>query len=173
MSHYIQALIASRDILKSVQCAYSTACVISLPQNLALLPVTKAFADDVAQAKSSPAQLPFDQFTILTGALAELAKELSETAPVVYVETEYFGGRGAQAAAVWQNGEIVFGPLLSKNIEEGQPGVFATSLSDEAINQALRSIGVVVTDDRDEFDTVGLGQYRSNDGWLKAATELQ
>jgi len=172
MSHYIQALIASADILESIRHAHPATRVIPLPQNLALLPVTQAFADDVEHAQSSSAKLAFDQFTVLTSALADLAKDLSKRAPIVYVETEYFGGQGAQAAVVWKNGEVVFGPLVTKNIDEGQQCVFTTSLSDEAINQAMRNIGVVATNARDEFDIVGLGRYRSNDDWLKAATEL-
>jgi hypothetical protein len=173
MSHHIQALIASSDILESIQRTYPAARVIPLPQNLALLPVTKAFADDIAQIKSSSVRLAFHQFTQLTEAVAEFAKELSATAPVVYAETDYFGGRGAQAAIVWKNGEVVFGPLVTKNIDDDQQGVFATTLSDEAINQALRRIGVVLTSTRDEFDAVGLGRYRSNDDWLKATVDHQ
>jgi hypothetical protein len=73
---------------------------------------------------------------------------------VAYVETEYFGGDGVQAAAVWEGGAIAFGP---RQADAGP------------INEALRLLGVERTTAQDEFDTVGLGRHRRNEGWIEEA----
>ncbi len=59
------------------------------------------------------------------------------------IETEYFGGIGEQFATVYDGGERVL------DVREG------------GINAALRRIGVVACDGKDEFDTIGLGAHRS------------
>ena len=68
---------------------------------------------------------------------------------VAYVRTDYFGGCGDQSATVTENGkEICHG-----NTELGHAS---------PINEALRLLGVKKTPGKDEFDTVGLGNYRTN-----------
>ena len=59
--------------------------------------------------------------------------------------TQYFGGTGAQAAAVVKEHSVVFGPA----VQEG------------AINAALERLGVQAEPGRDPFDTVGLAEWRS------------
>jgi hypothetical protein len=73
---------------------------------------------------------------------------------VAYVETEYFGGEGTQAATVWDRGATIFGPA------EAEAG---------PINQALRRLGVERTAGEDEFDKVGLGRHRRNEDWIKGS----
>lgn len=54
---------------------------------------------------------------------------------------------------VWDNGKCIFRKAMDPAIEVG-----------DAINQALKIIGVVSPDaDTDEFDTLELGCYRSNE----------
>jgi hypothetical protein len=69
---------------------------------------------------------------------------------VAKVETDYFGGAGSQSAKVFINGEKV----LDQNSE------FDWSL--RPINSALKMLGVVKKDGLDEFDTIGLGEKRTN-----------
>lgn len=69
---------------------------------------------------------------------------------VAKVETDYFGGAGSQSAKVFINGEKV----LDQNSE------FDWSL--RPINSALKMLGVVKKDGMDEFDTIGLGEKRTN-----------
>jgi hypothetical protein len=64
------------------------------------------------------------------------------------IETEYFGGDGDQAAAVYAGAKEVMPPEVD---------------SIGPINKALRLLGVVPSSGRDEFDTVGLGNYRDFD----------
>ena len=80
-------------------------------------------------------------------AMLRVLADLSRSGPIAFVETDYFEGRGAQAATACVDGKVV----ASKE-GDGRP-----------INEALRAIGVVRSSDEDEFDTVCLGKYRSMD----------
>ena len=71
--------------------------------------------------------------------------ELSRGGPIAFVETDYFEGRGAQAATAFVNGEVVAASECKEG--EGWP-----------INEALRAIGVVRA--ADELDTVCLGKFQ-------------
>ena len=100
----------------------------------------------------------------LTQSATQAAKLASADHFVGYVETEYFGGIGGQGAVVWLNGLVVYGPAVSGI--DLRPGV--TTVTEKAIPNALRMMGVVATSGLDEFDTVGLGRHRSNESWLAA-----
>lgn len=76
--------------------------------------------------------------------------ELLRNKTVVFVSTSYFGGIGEQSAEIYENGIKTF----------EQDSEIDYSLN--PINTALEKIGVVRKDGMDEFDTVGLGNYRSN-----------
>lgn len=82
------------------------------------------------------------------GLSAALASVTASGGGLAYIETEYFGGAGAQSATAFVDGSEVMAPQTA----HGGAG---------PINQALRRIGVVRTDADDEFDTVGLGERRS------------
>jgi hypothetical protein len=80
------------------------------------------------------------------------ARRESQRDPVAYIVAEYFGGVGNQFSIVWSGGEIVLGPLR-------QP---------DAINQALRLLGIVASDGMDEFDAVGEGIVTRMNGYKMA-----
>ncbi|MFC7613506.1 hypothetical protein ACFQV2_07705 [Actinokineospora soli] len=87
------------------------------------------------------------------GGFGEALAACSALGPVAYVEAEYFGGHGSQAAQVWDGGEAVLGPDVDPSA--GTP-----------ISQALRRLGVARGPDGDEFDAVGLGRHRDPEDWL-------
>ena len=62
----------------------------------------------------------------------------------VWAETDYFGGMGDQDAKAWVDGKY-------KVLDVG------------SINCALKAIGVVRSEKEDEFETINLGMYRSNE----------
>ena len=86
----------------------------------------------------------------LPSMLAELCEKLSTQGHLAYVEAEFFGGAGTQAHALYSAGKAA-----------GQVVV-----SDSAINEALRLLGVDKGGAADEFDSIGLGQHRNTDDWL-------
>lgn len=80
------------------------------------------------------------------------AARLSTHAPVAYVTAQFFGGTGAQAATLYRNGR--------------EDTIFETGYG--AINAALHALGITAEPPNDAFDTLGLGRYRSTEGWLRA-----
>lgn len=82
--------------------------------------------------------------------LLKLCKQLSKQCTLAYVEAEFFGGAGAEARALFSDGKAI-----------GQAVV-----SEGAINEALRYLGVAKGDAHDEFEAVGLAQHRDTDEWL-------
>lgn len=92
-----------------------------------------------------------DQSTRLHPETEASLSEASTEGKILLISTEYFGGLGGQGAAIFQDGEIVHGPLWAEA---------------EVINRALEGLGVQQTEDDDQFDLVGLGRHRHTTGWL-------
>ncbi len=102
---------------------------------------------------------PYEEFTL---EIKNLIKELSFLGKCAYIETDYFGGVGTQMAEIWENGNRVGLPLISYN------GVEKKELKDviiikDAINETLKNIDIKKQEGKDEFDSVRLGEYRSNE----------
>jgi hypothetical protein len=153
MGHTVQAFIAEADVLRDAARGLRAARVIPIGQGLALLPNTDELLDE-AGAGGGSAGPTFGEFYKLGPGLAELAAGWSAGGAVAYFETDYWGGVGEQAAALWERGRIVYGPA------RGTLG---------PINDVLRRMGVERGDHIDAFDAVGLGRHRSNDDWMEKA----
>jgi len=69
-----------------------------------------------------------------------------------YVETDYFGGCGDQSAKAWLDGRRI---------------------PSDSIDQALKIIGVICAPDLDEFDTINLGKYRSDEEIIRSSSDLK
>ena len=85
----------------------------------------------------------------LPDSIAELAAPLAKRGEIVYVEAEFFGGVGTQACVTWDASATPSVPLVAP----------------DAINKALRFLGVVIGGHDDEFDALGLGSHRSTEEW--------
>lgn len=147
MAYSLQAIVIpaavsalARDLgLATVQLSANGLCLIHLPYDLIedrgipFLPLTDS--GDLAIGPS----------------LETLCQALSASEKLAYVEAEFFGGVGAQACALYENGVLLADPTVDN----------------EAINHALRWFGVPRDGDRDEFDVAGLGMYRNTAEWLK------
>ena len=82
--------------------------------------------------------------------LLKLCEQLSKQCMLAYIEAEFFGGAGAQAHTLFSEGKAI-----------GQAVV-----SESAINDALRYLGVAKDEGHDEFEAVGLNQHRDTDEWV-------
>jgi hypothetical protein len=143
MAYTIQALIGDQGDLKSRSIEGAT--VITLPQGKALLPVCEAVRERF--------QIPFLEFGHTDAAFEKVSTLVAQLAAdkIAYVEAEFFGGQGGQSAAVWKEGKLVFGPVVSEY----------------AINEALKLLGVVKDDAHDEFDAIELGMHRDTEDWIE------
>lgn len=92
------------------------------------------------------------------------AAAASAAGPLAYLETNYFGGMGFQSAALWNGGRLVIRPSKLNVALDGP-----VAWSERPINRVLAAMGVVRVEARDEFDSFGLGFYRSNESiWSMA-----
>jgi hypothetical protein len=149
MGHFVTGLIARPPVLEAFSQEHSLHWPVALVGGLAILPLRETDLDSF-QATTSYNE---------AGGLRYLSKQLfdelrrsSHQGPLIYFETEYFGGAGGQGAAVFQDGELIFGPDWAKV---------------GPINHALKLLGISIDPPaQDEFETVGLHRHRDTEGWL-------
>jgi hypothetical protein len=141
MAFTLQAFIGDTEDLK--RSAPAGARVIALSQRKALVPLTKSVRE---RHGISFLPLTDEGLDIVPHSVEVLATRAKQ---IAYVESEFFGGQGTQAAAIWKEGSLVFGPVIA----------------DDAINQALRLLGVSKEDRIDEFDALDLNRHRDTEKW--------
>jgi hypothetical protein len=142
----LQAIVGSRESLRSA--ALERLITVALTDHLVMVPLT----DDVLEHYHIPS-LPLTDGdgadVVVPPSLDLLCAKLSAHGLIVYVEAEFFGGVGEQAHVLFQDG-VALGPPIMAN---------------DAINRALRHLGVVSGGHHDEFEAVGLGRFRSTEKW--------
>lgn len=99
----------------------------------------------------------------LTKEIRKTLKELSFKGKCAYIETDYFGGLGVQISEAWYNGERIIGPLISFDGIKKPKIPSGAILVEDSINETLKTIGIYKHEGKDEFDSIRLGWYRSND----------
>lgn len=133
--------------------------VVQRPERFVLIPLTNDVFDRLGGGDDRPHE---QQFWFLSGGIRDLALQLSRTAPVTYIEVEFFGGAGTQASIAWRDGEIIAGPAK----HDFESGVDDLPRECWPVNAALAAIGATAGDAIDEFDALRLGQHRQTDDWL-------
>lgn len=152
MGHFVTGLIAAEAVLQGFSERYELHRPISLPQGLAILPLRD---EDIDAFIPGPHVGHPDGFTYLSQQLAAMISQASELGRIMYFETEYFGGSGAQGAVVYDHRACIFGP---ESAEFGP------------INRALALLGVRPSPTaHDEFETIGLDRHRSTEDWLESS----
>ena len=147
MAYEINAIIGTLPLLISRSAEFTSAAVVPLQSGLALIPIT----DELLNEMDAPGDC--GQFYNFTPGVAQWLRAISAAAPTAYVEAEFFGGVGGQSAVVWAGGEQLLAPTHEP----------------EAINIALRLLGVSRGTSHDEFDAIGLPRHRHTNGWLADA----
>ncbi len=103
---------------------------------------------------------PESGFTVLTPGVVALLEAASMIDDVGYVEADYTGREGSQAAALWRGGVLTIGPLLL-----GRQEPFSTRSA--PISVVLRALGVAAPGRFDEFVVAGLGRHRRTAEWIE------
>jgi hypothetical protein len=149
MGHHVTALVGSEQVLLSLARQEGIHNPVPASASHWLLPLTSETIDKLV---GIPVGETVTGFCSLYPKLVEKLRGASTQSWIVYVETEYFGGRGYQGAVAVQNGMVVYGPQAA---EAG------------CINKALAAVGIkVAPPSNDEFETVGLHQERFTEDWL-------
>lgn len=121
-----------------------------LRQGLVFVPLSEALFDEIVQGNLDRACNPHGAFAYMSAALAELLADQSRYGPVAYIETDYFGGVGEQAAAAWDSRRLTVPPQRAKY---------------GPINAALTALGASAGSSYDAFEAVGLTHCRQMDAW--------
>jgi hypothetical protein len=144
MGYYLQALVGKADALSKHTSEFEHARLVPLTQGIALIPLTDDLHHEIGSGDEA------DRFEKISPSVEQWAQRISSTAPVAYIEAEFFGGDGGQGAVAWSESSRVLGPIHSQ----------------DAINRALRFLGIQIGDAHDEFDAVSLGQHRDTHDWI-------
>lgn len=150
MGYTLCALIGRTHSLEPLLRAIPQAVLVELTQGFSLIPLLDEVIDAVTKCEPSEALPPF---YYLTSQFEAQVLRLIGNEVVGYLEADYFGGEGQQAAVLWQGKQphFVVGP------EYG------------AINAVLYHLGVRRTSpEQDEFDTLDLRRHRYTDEWVPA-----
>lgn len=150
MGHRVTAIVSSRPAVESILRSALGLVAVPLVDGFSLIPLDDDALDSVASDFTRPA----DGFIYLSPSLGSFLADHSRHAALVYFETEYSGGHGTQAAAAYQDGQ-----LLPPTPTRG----------DGAINRALKCLGIAQHGDLDEFDSIGISRFRHTSDWIESA----
>ncbi len=147
MAYTVQAIVIPKTA-RPRAIEQELACVDLLVKDLCLVPLPYNRLESLG--------IPFlpltdDGDSTIGQRLEELCLTLSKGVKVAYVEAEFFGGAGTQANVLYENGIQISDPVIG----------------DDAINQALRWLGVQRDQDNDEFLVAGFGMHRNTEDWLE------
>ena len=148
MAHSITAIIGQSQFMLTVKAKLNLPQPITIGHGLSLIPWVHEESHEELPAFNVGDD---EQGTRLDPGTEASLREASTEGKILLISTEYFGGFGGQGAVIFQDGEIVHGPLWAEA---------------EVINKALERLGVQETEDDDQFDLVGLGRHRHTMGWL-------
>ena len=87
-------------------------------------------------------------------------KEFGKNKTIAKIETDYFGGPGHQVAKLFINNKKEY----DKSSE--------TDYRSNPINDVLKLMDILKKEGMDEFDTIGLGKYRSNRDFNHEESEI-
>lgn len=162
MSYQLSAIVADAGLLREETRGLDHAILGDLRQDFALLPVTPQLVEELTGAPPNYAVVgpaPEHPFTLVfSAALTETLAGWSHSGPLAYVEAEFAGGVGHQAAAVWLGGRRSWGPRFD-SVFDGPRGQWP-------INAALVEVGAESGAWVDLFAELGLHVERSTAGWL-------
>lgn len=148
MGYALEALIGPGEVLQPLT-SYRSARVVPLSGELALLPMVEVLRNAIQSQNHDPEKEPQWPFWHLSPEGAMTIAETCTQGALAYVEARFYAGVGTQASVGWRDGALRHGPIAAP----------------DAINRALRFLGIEPSNGRDEFETVGLGRRRATHEW--------
>ncbi len=153
MGHLLNAFILKGPFDESRATAFDMRYV-ALPFDLTMFFVTDEYIDEWADRLDVHGGFPKPvcNFRVIHHMMKAIARE-----PLfAVIETEYTGGLGRQCAAVYRGDDVLLDAM-----ESAYPDETKRDDASGPIDVALRHLGVTRKPGIDEFDTVGLGAFRS------------
>lgn len=150
--HSIALFVSNKPLCELLAIGIDNSRAFTLTEALGGLALFQSDGQSAFAIELADEELAYYDFQCLSKDAEKLAVSASAKGAIAYLETEYFGGDGAQTAIVWDEGKVVYGPCVR---------------SEGTINAALRILGVEAKRGQDEFLTVGLGLVSSNEDFFK------
>jgi len=150
MAHCIQIIVAPEPTAQLIAASWPELPRYRHATDVSLFPVD-ANAIDKRIPLAKPLTNSAEEFVLLTDSFRLFLRSLSKGGQLAYIETEYFGGVGGQGSLVCRDGVEVIPPTWQES---------------NAINRALKEIGVRRGLMADRFASIGLGDIRGNDELL-------
>lgn len=144
MGHCIQAIIGTRRSVQELTHDWACAEQVVLPQEYVMIFLTDTLFDRITERSNKSDRDLSPVLTYLTEAIHLFLQQYSLHGRLAYIETDYFGGVGTQAGALYENGQLQIAPCSGE----------------KTINLLLSALGVQCEPGKDAFDSLNLGQYR-------------
>ncbi len=157
----LEAVLAREATLRNAAAGFSNVRLVPLHQDIYMVPMAGMLLQELEiryhggtnvtrpESQQFSESLFHPTFERLIVGVDQFARHLSHNGLVAYVEATFVGGYGGHATMLWEHG---------KRLEP--PG--------DNINTVLKQLGVVCGRGPDEFETVGLGRYKSTKQWFEA-----
>ncbi|XVU22813.1 hypothetical protein ACQPZJ_36910 [Actinoplanes sp. CA-054009] len=163
--YQLAAVVAEAGVLRDGVARLEQGVVAILRCGLAMAPVSGALFEELTGSSHGD---PFDER--MPPEFDRALAEWSASGPVAWLQADFFGGDGHQAATVWRAGETAWGPVFDDRFEGPR--------EQWPINAALARLGLRPSGrpyswdparTMDLFDEVGLGFERDVDAWVAYA----
>ncbi len=159
--HNIRGFIGKEDIINEFRESWIDLKSISLKQGLMMILLTDEFFDDVRELFDSKLDVDYSSyFTYFTPAICKLLEQESKSGKLAYIETEYFGGVGSQSAILYEKGKIKIDATKTENVAIIDKYLGDEDTKEKAINVVLKELGAYREKNKDEFESVGLNNFR-------------
>ncbi|MBQ4835746.1 hypothetical protein [Pseudoalteromonas luteoviolacea] len=157
----IHAIVGKSDVISKIASNWVVAELVVLKQGYSVIQVSDQLLDDINELVNSEKEAPYPEFYKLSSSLHELLKSESINKTLAYIESDYFGGIGAQSAVLYINSETVLGPLKTEVKWCSNTNQYNQEPKGQlAINSVLSLLGVSTSNGMGEFDVLQLDSLR-------------
>lgn len=163
--HCIRCFIGKKDLMNVFVNNWVEAEIIDLSQGFSLVFLTDELYDGIEELVNSKLDVDYSEFFYyLSPSIYEVLVQESREGMIAYIETDYFGGVGRQSAILFENSKVKMEPLKTESFwDEKTYSYYHKPEGEKAINLVLKELGVYKQKEKDEFDSVGLGNFRRMD----------
>lgn len=109
MGHMIQYFIGYPIIIKSVVAPLeqSTPVIVDLPQGFQCLLLCDNIISTIHSYMNNEINSEIEPFDFFDSSIKEYLEDVRTKGNHIYIETEYFGGKGAQFSSVFEDGQLL------------------------------------------------------------------
>lgn len=159
MGHMIQGFIGYPATIKEAITPFMPvmASIAELPQRLCCLFLCEKVNDSIHTYINTDNSYKIEPFDFFDSSIKKYFEMIRPKGTIIYIETDYFGGEGTQFSGIILDGKLL---ATYQNTDTDIAIPYPDRLLESPINKALRQLGVIRDAGLDEFDTLGLGNYR-------------